>query len=129
MRHILRDSIAFRNLSNGVTSNSNPSVIVENVVCWNNWGSNLTLYGKGGGARDFSLKGFLSLSGGSSDNISEMPSLLSENTFLWDGEKSSNLSGVCIGEDVFLSTSFSGFSITDVGVDMGDFLFLTDCPW
>ena len=129
VRHILRDSIAFRNLSNGVTSNSNPSVIVENVVCWNNWGSNLTLYGKGGGERDFSLNGFLSLSGGSSDNISEMPSLLSENTFLWDGEKSSNLSGVCIGEDIFLSTSFSGFSITDVGVDMGDFLFLTDCPW
>ena len=120
--HVLKDSVAFKNLSNGVTSNSNPAVKVEGVVSWNNWGANITLYGKGSGDRNFSLERTVSLSGGSMDNISEMPSLLSPDTYLWDGEKSRNSLGAVIGEDIFLSLDFKGLRMDGGTLSLSSFL-------
>lgn len=125
VEHLLKDSVAFNNLSNGVTSNSNPKVKVEGVISWNNWGANFTLYGKGSGERNFVLNRVVSLSGGSMDNIQEMPELLSNTTYLWNGEQSSNLEGSVIDESVFLSTSFNGFDITSDSIEMYQFLSLS----
>ena len=124
VNHELVDSIAFNNLSNGVTSNSNPKCIVINVISWNNWGVNITLYGKGSGERNFVLENVISLHGGSSDNIAEEESLYKENTYLWDGERSSNSKGRVVDDSVFLSTTFSCFEMRENGIDMGDFLRL-----
>ena len=124
VEHELLDSISFNNLANGVTSNSNPKCRVINVISWNNWGANFTLYGKGSGERDFVLENVVSLHGGSGDNIVEEESLYKENTYLWNGERSSNSSGRVVDDSVFLSTSFAGFTITEKGIDVGDFLKL-----
>ena len=66
----------------------------------------------------------ISLHGGSGDNIVEEESLYKENTYLWNGERSSNSSGRVVDDSVFLSTSFAGFTITEKGIDVGDFLKL-----
>ena len=124
--HELFDSIAFGNMSNGVTSNSNPKCIVRNVISYNNWGYNITLYGKGSGEREFVLENVISLKGGGGDNITEQMSLLKDNTYLWNGEKSMNKEGKEIDDAVFVSTEFKGFSFTDDGIDLNGFLSLKD---
>ena len=124
--HELFDSIAFGNMSNGVTSNSNPKCIVRNVISYNNWGYNITLYGKGSGEREFVLENVISLKGGGGDNITEQMSLLKDNTYLWNGEKSLNKEGEEIDDAVFVSTEFKGFSFTDDGIDLNGFLSLKD---
>ena len=124
VEHVLSNSIAFNNLSNGVTSNSNPKCKVENVISWNNWGYNITLYGKGDGERDYGLKNVISISGGGCDNILEEESLFSDNTYLWNGKESVNLNGETIDESIFVSTEFSGFNITRDGIDLNGFLSL-----
>lgn len=124
VEHVLSNSIAFNNLSNGVTSNSNPKCKVENVISWNNWGYNITLYGKGDGERDYGLKNVISISGGGCDNILEEESLFSDNTYLWNGKESLNLNGETIDESIFVSIEFSGFNITRDGIDLNGFLSL-----
>ena len=70
------------------------------------------------------LENVISLHGGSSDNIVEEESLYKENTYLWNGERSSNSEGRVVDDSVFISTTFSGFDMNDNGIDMGDFLRL-----
>ena len=57
-------------------------------------------------------------------NVAEEESLFKENTYLWNGEKSSNSKGIVVDDSIFLSTTFSGFEMRDYGIDMGDFLRL-----
>ena len=106
--------------------NSNPKCIVRNVISYNNWGYNITLYGKGNGEREFVLENVISLKGGGGDNITEQMSLLKDNTYLWNGEKSLNKEGEEIDDVVFVSTEFKGFSFTDDGIDLNGFLSLKD---
>lgn len=46
------NSISYNN-TNGITSNSNPGVVLENDISYGNKGTNLSLYGKGSGDRNF----------------------------------------------------------------------------
>jgi hypothetical protein len=87
--HLLSDSIAYANGASGITSNSNPAVRLKEVTSYGNAASNIALYGKGSGARSFSVTGVLSFAGGQADTITEYDGKDATN-FFWDGAVSSN---------------------------------------
>lgn len=104
--HIIRNSISFANNAAGITSNSDPAIIVENCTSYGNKGINVTLYGKGADAeRSFSVKGLISMAGGSADNYSEMPQLAEDETnYFFNGSKTVNKAGTELTADIFVST-------------------------
>lgn len=102
--HILRNSIAYENGATGITSNSNPNLILENVTSCSNAIRNIALYGKGTGERNFKATGVLSINGAESDNYSEMPSLESETNYFWAGSAAVNKAGAKLKQDVFVTT-------------------------
>ena len=127
--HVLRNSIAFNNGTSGVTSNSNPNVVLENVTVYGNALRNISLYGKGNGERYFKATGVLSLNGGDVDDIKEMPSLESDNNYFWKGTSAENLSGVKFSKDIFVSTDLSIIpdrKESDNSIDMKGLLELTE---
>ena len=91
----------------GITSNSNPAIIIERCTSFANRGSNLSLYGKGDDARDFVLHGLVSLNGGAADLWREMPSLASPDNFLWNGAQCLNSEGRRLGLDLFYAADSS----------------------
>lgn len=105
--HVLRNSIAFNNGTSGITSNSNPNVVLENVTVYGNALRNISLYGKGNGERYFKATGVLSLNGGELDNIEEMPSLKTDTNYFWTGVAAENLAGEKFSKDIFKSTDLS----------------------
>lgn len=105
--HVLKNSIAFNNGTTGITSNSNPNVVLENVTSFGNKLRNIALYGKGNGERFFKAKGVLSVNGSEGDNISEMPELKSKNNYFWTGAFAENLSGEKFSKDIFEKTDMT----------------------
>ncbi len=105
--HQLLNSIAYDNNHDGITSNSNPSVIVENCTAFGNKGNNIDLYGKGDAERNFVVKNVLSIDGAQADNISEMPSLASDNNYFWNGSTSINAAGNQVDATIFVNTDVS----------------------
>ena len=105
--HILRNSISFNNNTNGITSNSDPDIILENNTAYGNKGANISLYGKGNGDRNFVATNNISMKGKGADNYSEMPSLASENNYFFDGTRSVNSLGVELKEDIFVNVDMS----------------------
>jgi hypothetical protein len=101
--HILRNSLAYANGASGITSNSNPAVVIESCTSFANKGANLSLYGKGGEERAFRVRGFVSLNGGAADLYREMPSLAAPDNYFWDGARSLNAEGRRLGVDAFLN--------------------------
>lgn len=103
--HVLRNSIAYKNGMSGITSNSNPALILQNVTSAMNGSYNITLYGKGKGEkRQFKATGILSLEGTTSDNISEMPELASDDNYFCNGSNAVNKAGsVLKTADAFVS--------------------------
>lgn len=126
--HVLRNSVAFSNGASGITSNSDPAVILENVTSYGNAGANVSLYGKGDGSRLFKAAGVISMAGGIADNIREMPELASALNWFWNGAKCVNPEGGELKADSFLSIDLSRVpSIRDDGsVDMGGLLYPGD---
>jgi hypothetical protein len=102
--HVLRNSISFNNNTSGITSNSDPAIILENNTAYGNKGANISLYGKGSGDRNFIAVNNLSIAGGTADNYSEMPSLATENNYFFDGTRCVNSLGVQLDETIFVST-------------------------
>ncbi len=126
--HVLMNSIAYNNNTNGVTSNSNPAVIVRNVTSYGNKGKNIYLYGKGDGERDFVMNGVISMACLGNDDISEMPSLAGELNYLSISGVATNGLGATLGSSVFISTDISilpGRS-EDGSIDMKGLLELND---
>jgi len=107
VEHVLRDSIAYANGNVGITSNSNPTIVVERCTSYGNNGSNVALYGKGEGVRAFKVTGLLSMQGSIGDNYREMPALASPDNFFWDGAACVNSSGQTLQRDAFLSTDMT----------------------
>lgn len=105
--HALRNSIAFANGASGITSNSDPAVILENVTSYGNAGANVSLYGKGDGSRLFKATGVISMAGGMADNIREMSELANAFNWFWNGAKCANSEGVELKADTFLSVDLS----------------------
>jgi len=126
--HLLRNSIAWSNGTSGITSNSNPAVIVENCTSYGNKGANINLYGKGDGARLFKARGIISMGGGTGDVYREMPELASGDNYFWNGAKSVNAQGQALSADIFVSadtTSIVPEPRGDGSIDMKGLLALT----
>ena len=108
VKHILRNSITYENGAAGITSNSNPALILENVTSFGNKGTNISLYGKGEKTvRSFSAKGVISLNAESADNYREQESLLSDTTYFFDGSNAQNSKGDILDSTIFENTDTS----------------------
>jgi len=105
--HILRNCIAFGNGTSGITSNSNPAVIIENCTSYGNQGPNVILYGKGEGKREFVVRNLLSFGGGAGDVYREMPELAAPHNFFWNGAACVNSEGRTLSKEAFVSTDFT----------------------
>ena len=101
--HILRNSLSWANGASGITSNSNPALIVERCTSYGNKGANISLYGKGDGARLFRASGVISMAGGTGDLYREMPELASADNYFWNGAASVNIRGLTLGVNIFHS--------------------------
>ncbi|MDR6555643.1 S-layer homology domain-containing protein [Paenibacillus qinlingensis] len=122
--HIIRNSMAFGNGANGFTSNSNPGVIVENNVGFNNAGGNLDLRGSQGIVdTDFTLSSFVSYQKNSSKKDNYPSVLVSDNNYLFNGTVSANKSGVKLSDANFESlTELPYQRDTDGNIIWGAFL-------
>ena len=125
--HVLRNSVAWDNGSWGITSNSNPAVILERNTAYGNKEGNVSLYGKGAGERLFRASGMLSMKGGSADQFGEMPALASANNYFWDGARSVNSEGKTLSTDIFIGVVSKGVPELKPGggFDMAGFLVLS----
>lgn len=104
VKHKLINCKAYDNVHNGVTTNSNPMLSLENVESRNNGAANIRLYSDKPEEYSYDLKGVVSVNGGEDDvigtvtedkefkNNSELP-ILSEDNYLFIGGKSVNGSG------------------------------------
>lgn len=105
--HIIRNCISFNNGTSGITSNSDPAIIVENCTSFGNKLANINLYGKGTGDRLFKAKNNISMNGSSGDVYREMPELASADNYFWNGAKSINKDGVVLTKDIFESVDMN----------------------
>nr|WP_249316537.1 bacterial Ig-like domain-containing protein [Bacillus sp. FJAT-50079] len=101
--HVIRNSIAFGNGAYGFTSNSNPGVIAENNIGFNNTGGNLSFTTYGQIQTDFKIDGFVSYQKDYKAKDSYPAGLASDRNFMFDGTKSVNLSGVVLTDANFES--------------------------
>ncbi len=126
--HILRDSISFDNLKNGVFSNSNPSCKVSNVISFNNGsesegGKNL-YFNTNASTTTWELDNFISYKGYESDatDLKNQDSLESTTNYL----NGVNSKGDKVEDSWFESLESVVPTIAaDGSIDMGDFLKLT----
>ena len=117
VKHKISNSVSFNNDLNGITTNSNPALIVENCTIFGNHETNLNLYGKGDAKqypRTAQAKGVLSLAGGNSrDKFDDEKDpdmrkrLADDSNYFYDGARATNKSGKSLGEDAFVSVDFS----------------------
>ena len=149
VKHIIRNSISFNNDLNGITTNSNPALIIENCTAYGNKVSNLNLYGKGNAdqyPRTVQVKGMLSAAGLGRDRFDEskdpeMKSRLdSDDNYFFDGAEAVNKAGAKLGKEAFVSVAFESIEngLTDDKTfnrlprnekgefDLGDLFKLTD---
>ena len=109
--HTLKNSISFANGTHGITCNSDPAIILINCTTYGNADRNVSLYGKGKDTpRMFQTTNTLSLEGGSQDEFSEQPTLVSSDDYFWNGAQSKNGDGVIVGKDIFESTDIAAFT-------------------
>jgi pectin methylesterase-like acyl-CoA thioesterase len=90
--HVLRNSLSFKNNSNGVTNNSDPAVIVENVTSVDNGKSNFEFHYYTNATVTAIAKNNISFrtTTGIAD---DMPNLASEDNYFYNGTTSVNASG------------------------------------
>ncbi len=124
VNHRIVNSLSFLNTANGLTSNSNPTLTIENCTLYSNGNRNLTLYGKGSGERSYSVSNLLSVSGTLSDDIKEAGNIGSDDNYFCNGNTGVNLSGERIGKEIFTSTDLSllPFTIGEDGIETNTFL-------
>src|SRR5699024_8233186 len=97
--HIVKNNLAFGNDANGYTSNSNPGVITQNNIGFNN-GTNLSLTTYSHITPDYTIDGFASIQSefGTKDNFQE--NLGSDINYMFDGSKSMNASGEELSDEL-----------------------------
>jgi hypothetical protein len=91
VNHVIKNSIAFNNLTSGFTSNSNPAVISENCIAFGNAGANFDWRHYDNATSQFKATGNISYKAGSKDNYPV--ELASDSNFYFDGTKAVNASG------------------------------------
>jgi hypothetical protein len=114
VKHILKNCEAYGNLHNGVTTNSNPMLSLENVKSYNNGGANFRLYSDKPEEYSYDINGVVSYNGGEDDvigtitedivysNDSKLP-ILSDNNYLTIGGVSRNGSGTVVSSNIIAS--------------------------
>lgn len=125
--HVIRNSIAFGNGAYGFTSNSNPGVIAENNIGFDNARGNLSFTTYPGIAEDFKIDGFVSYQKAYAAKDSYPPALASNTNFFFDGERSVNRAGVALSDANFasLTAPVSYERAPDGSIVWGDFLKFT----
>ncbi|WP_181592937.1 bacterial Ig-like domain-containing protein [Paenibacillus sp. YN15] len=128
--HIIRNSIAFGNGAYGYTSNSNPGLIVENNIGFDNARGNLNLSTYTGITPDFQLKGFVSYQKSYTAADTYPATLASDSNYLFNGSKSANKSGVALSDSNFKSlTPVVPSRDAQGNIVLGDFLkFVAPVP-
>lgn len=120
VKHIIRNSVSFNNDLNGITTNSNPALIVENCTLYGNKATNLNLYGKGDATkypRTATATGVLSVAGNGRDQFDDTKDpemakrLASDTNFFFNGAEAVNKSGAKLGKDAFVSVDFSSIEM------------------
>ncbi|NLZ81995.1 MAG: hypothetical protein GX913_09405 [Clostridiales bacterium] len=106
VKHVLENSISFKNTTNGITSNSDPAVILRNNTSALNGGTGYSLYGKGTGELEFVAKNNISYQNTSSDDI-KLTTLFEDESNYFNGRNKNNVN---ITEDMFVSVDTSTFS-------------------
>ncbi len=93
VKHVLRNSLAFANVSSGVTSNSDPAIIVENTTSVDNGKANFNFFYYSNATPQFIASHNLSLRtvAGGADTFPA--SLQSDTNYFYDGNGSVNASG------------------------------------
>lgn len=137
--HVIENCVSFNNKADGITSNSNPDVIVKNCTSYNNEGRNLDLRGKGDNT-NFSTTGYI---GFKDSNVKKglttaesfdpkgtqsADKYINETTYSWNGSESANSKNAKVTADMFKSLTFKG-SIArnaDGTINMEGFLELND---
>lgn len=124
VHHIIRNSVAFGNGAYGFTSNSNPGVIAENNIGFNNTRGNLSFTTYDHITPDFTIGGFLSYRTASIAKDQYPAGLAADNNYMYDGTVSANKSGKQLSDANFVSlTPVSVYSRDASGnVVWGDFL-------
>ena len=119
VKHIIRNSVSFNNDLNGITTNSNPALIVENCTIYGNKETNLNLYGKGDAKqypRTATAKGVLSAAGNGRDKFDDdkdpdmRKRLADDSNFFYDGAQAINKSGAKLGKEAFVSVDFENIA-------------------
>ncbi|WP_173917220.1 bacterial Ig-like domain-containing protein [Halobacillus sp. Marseille-Q1614] len=101
--HVLKNSLAFYNGADGITSNSNPGVIAENNTAYNNEGRNVSLTTYSNIEEDFTVDGLISYQT-AADSPDQYPEENeSEDNFFFNGTDSVNKSGTKLTEENFVS--------------------------
>lgn len=126
--HRIVNSIAFENGTCGISSNSDPAIIVENCTSFGNRQSNFSFYGKGAGKRSFRARNNVSMKGGAADVYRESPELASPDNYFWDGARCLNSLGRPLSTDIFVSVDPGVLPVRrgDGTIDMRGFLVLND---
>lgn len=123
--HILKNSVAFENKANGITSNSCPDVKVYNCTSYKNETANFYLYtGVASIDTDFAAEGIISYKGGAEDSVKAQGS---QDKSKYNGT-SNHYNGDGITDDTFKSLTFSGEVArkADGSIDMQGYLELSD---
>ncbi len=104
--HILRNCVSFNNGTSGITSNSDPAIILINNTSYGNTEPGINLYGKGA-ERLFQARNNISMANGTGDVYREMPELASPDNYFWNGGASLNSDGRQVTADIFKSVDTS----------------------
>ena len=119
VKHVIRNSVSFNNDLNGITTNSNPALIVENCTMYANKEINLNLYGKGDAKqypRTAQATGVISVAGNGRDKFDDEKDpdmrkrLASDNNFFYDGAQAINKSGATLDKTAFVSVDFENIA-------------------
>lgn len=103
VKHTIKNSISFNNNANGFDSNSNPAVISENCVSYDNGGANFNWAVYTNVTPLFEAKGNVSYRSTSGRKDSFPATLLTADNFYYDGTKSVNSEGVVLTDANFKS--------------------------
>ncbi|WP_407425148.1 right-handed parallel beta-helix repeat-containing protein [Treponema sp.] len=119
VKHVIRNSVSFNNDLNGITTNSNPALIVENCTLYANKETNLNLYGKGDAKqypRTASAKGVLSMAGNGRDKFDDdkdpdmRKRLADDSNYFYDGAQAVNKAGSKLDKAAFVSVDFENIA-------------------
>ncbi|MCB2309453.1 hypothetical protein LGL08_23175 [Clostridium estertheticum] len=93
VKHVLRNCLSFNNNSDGVTSNSNPAIIVENTTSVDNKGINFSFAFYTSAKQQFTAKNNISFRtiAGAADNVPA--SIESDSNYFYNGKESINKNG------------------------------------